>query len=399
MIEPVKIAWMEGFLISVIDEENLELVLEENNLVFGFENQKLPAESERIDHPNIELRTYLQHGFPDNSQMTPPVGVISPDPAKVMLRARELDEHITQEVEERRLSAPRRLPQYLPFRTVPAYFVDREEGGDRLVINASYPPKDAFGGAVNLRDGTIIPLDANSNTTKPNHLAFDWPSIESLAEIIAVQCEAARMARQQLLGRTCDCSNWFRMLAVQRSDRWKGLVLGKSGYHEDFCLQMGRASAAFSGHRTTTLISELIEERAWKEDWAGVFTPQPKGKGMKDVDRQVLKAWSSDREEKCGADERQQRFVTVTPFQDDLVVTAIGEKAAERVNAGIEEFMEEFGVRLSRKQKASRPFSTTLLALGAEFDLAASPPWNRPPSDKVEKLERLLNELMPFKNL
>lgn len=68
----------------------------------------------------------------------------------------------------------------------------------------------------------------------------------------------------------------------------------------------------------------------------------------------------------------------------------MGEHGAERANRGIEELLEELGVRLSRKRKASRPFSTTLFALGAEFDLAADIPKILPPIDKTEKFGILM---------
>lgn len=128
------------------------------------------------------------------------------------------------------------MPFYPSFRPEPAHFVDREEVDDRLVINASYPPKEAKNGAIMLVDGTTIPLDTNSNIINPDHLKINWPSIESSAEILAVQSEAARPAKSQLYARTYDFSNWFRQLAVLVYDRWKCLIIGKDGYNEDFCM-------------------------------------------------------------------------------------------------------------------------------------------------------------------
>lgn len=128
VIDLVKLAWKEGLVIKVFDEHNLELLLEDDNLVFGFDKKRLEELSEEMDHPDVELRTYLKTGFPDSSAKTPPLCIVSPHPMKVMSRIKELNERIENEMKEGRLSNPRRVPYYLPFRTVPAHFVDREEG-------------------------------------------------------------------------------------------------------------------------------------------------------------------------------------------------------------------------------------------------------------------------------
>lgn len=75
---------------NVHDEDNLELLLQDDNPVFGFDNLKLARESQKLAHHDDELRAYLSTGFRNCSERTPLVCTVSPHPAKVMNRAKEL---------------------------------------------------------------------------------------------------------------------------------------------------------------------------------------------------------------------------------------------------------------------------------------------------------------------
>lgn len=100
---------------------------------------------------------------------------------------------------------------------------------------------------------------------------------------------------------------------------------------------MNRASAAYSVHRLTTIVLEIIECTAWTEEWTC----------LKDFQMQILKACTSERNTKFGIDSRQWRLVTVTASQDDLVVAVIGHRVAERVDHGIENIMADLVIHLS----------------------------------------------------
>lgn len=61
----------------------------------------------------------------------------------------------------------------------------------------------------------------------------------------------------------------------------------------------------------------------------------------------------------------------------------------------IEQEMQKLGIELSKKPKENRPFSTTLFALGAEFDLKGPFPRILAPAEKIDKLENLIQEMSP----
>lgn len=80
-------------------------------------------------------------------------------------------------------------------------------------------------------------------------------------------------------------SKWFRQLAEAPAEYWKSLIFGEEGYRFDQHVQMGRTIAAHHGHRLALLISEIIDEMAYTEDWLIVRTPN---RAMLDEQRHAL---------------------------------------------------------------------------------------------------------------
>lgn len=236
-----------------------------------------------------------------------------------------------------------------------------------------------------------IALDANHHTEFADNLFFGWPSIESVAEILPIMHHVASLANTEVKARTFDFHAYSRQLGIIPHEKWKAQLFMENGYAVDNRVQMGRSIAAHAGQQLSDLISVILKDVVENEDWPGIRTPQ--AAGFSDEQRRLLKDWQAVRDAKRIGKDREARFVNITPFQDDLIVVILGEHAEEKVRLGIKIVLSELGLKLSQMEKANRPSSSTLFALGAKFKLDGPRPTILPPKDELEKLQRLPDEV------
>lgn len=71
-------------------------------------------------------------------------------------------------------------------RTVRSHFVDREEGKDRLVMNASFPLPTSVWDSLLVNGHQAIQINENEHNQRGEHLTFDWPSVESISEVLSI---------------------------------------------------------------------------------------------------------------------------------------------------------------------------------------------------------------------
>lgn len=216
-----------------------------------------------------------------------------------------------------------------------------------------------------MKDQQFSALDANSFASIPDEFRFEWPSIEAIGEILVIFHEAARSANLHVYARTYNMAKCFRQLGAAPFELWKTVTYTEEGYRYDRRVQMGRTIAAHHGHRLSLLIGEIIEERAELEDWTGIFTLNTK---LTENQRHALRRRIERCRDRLQEMRKNSRLFSVTPFQGDLVVLALGRRAAKITEQQIPTIMNELGIKLSENEEANKPFDRRFQALVAQFD-------------------------------
>lgn len=89
-------------------------------------------------------------------------------------------------------------------------------------------------------------------------LQFEWSSINSNNESLAILASVEVFTKLPLLGHTLDIGGWIRQHAIASADVWKAHIFFDGAFREDKRLQMGHASAAHIVQRMSFLLAEPI---------------------------------------------------------------------------------------------------------------------------------------------
>jgi len=353
---------------------------------WGFAASLIRQKAIDMDWPDRELISFLQFGFHDYSESTPPISSMSPQQKTALEHIDKFHDDIKEDMSKGWVQKVHTTwPSFLPFRIIPGSVVPKKQLNKwRVVWNASHPRPDGFCGAVMDEKDGPIPINSNVATKLPPYLSFEWTALESIALSIAIMQPLASELNLPVLGRTYDFSGWFRQMKMARTEGWKSSLMLEKGFHIDLRMQMGRSSSAHSGQRLSSLLAEILASAAQNESWGfNSFSAKQ---------RASIEKWMEQRN--CIWGRKEQTRIAIFPiFQDDLTVLCLGQQMADEVHEKTMQLLQSLGVEVSTKPEASKPFSTEFDSLGATFKLENDGQWSCSPSQKsIDKFDRLLED-------
>lgn len=126
---------------------------------------------------------------------------------------------------------------------------------------------------------------------------------------------------------------------------------------------MVRVAAAHSAKSLSLLLFRPIFdtdiEDGWGVDKASTVTSMTQ-----------LWGWLYERKERFGRNSRQGLHMAISVYQEDILVLEIGEGSAEKISEGLPRIMQEnYGIDLSTKSEATKPFAKTVGSIGGNYYL------------------------------
>lgn len=124
--------------------------------------------------------------------------------------------------------------------------------------------------------------------------------------------------------------------------------------------------------------------------------------------KQSLESWLQKRKEAFPDDPSQARTVTMSVFQDDITVIAIGEEAAADTEEDVPRIVEgRYQVSLSKKEEANMPFAQSFSTIGATYEMQSLDRIVCRPTEKtfgkysewVDRLRKFRGSLIPLEDL
>jgi len=361
------------------------------NEEWGFDAAALRNIAIEIEWPDKELIHFLEFGFHDYSERTPPISSISPHQQKALDNIEQFKNDIAKDIEKGWIQrSGTEFPAFIPFRVTPGSVEPKKQPGlIRVVWNASHPLPQAREGVIIDSNHHEIPINSNMATRLPRYLSFEWAAPESIGLAISILEPLAKQLNLPILGRTFDFSGWFRQLKMSRAEAWKSNILLDDGFHVDLRMQMGRSASAHSGQRLSSLITAKLSLLAADQEWGR--------ETYSDAQLEVIKTWSSKRKTAFGCTS-QTRTIIFMVYQDDLTVICMGTRAAKIIDGNIKGKLAQWKIPVSNKPETSKPFSEIFDALGATFNLSTPGQFSYAPSSKsIERLREVAKEAKRLK--
>lgn len=201
-------------------------------------------------------------------------------------------------------------------------------------------------------------MSANFNTVLAQSMHFDWIATQDINAAIDVLSSLAKMRDVELVGTTKDLAVWFRTHVMCETELCKACTFFNGSFRTDYRIQMGRASAAHIGQRTSLFITFLIKEEVRR-----------KRKFVTSTDlHDPLALWILRRQEAFPDDPDHSCPFYLSVFQDDLTFIAAGHDVAEEVWQAALTVFKRVGITLSDKPEANKPFDSTFESIGALYD-------------------------------
>jgi len=335
-------------MVIKFEEDGLPRIVETTPIPdeeWGFNASVIKRAAIEMEWPDKELIHFLEFGFHDYSENTPPVSSISPHQQKALDNLAEFKANIAKDITKGWICGrPTPWPGYIPFRVIPGSVEPKKQiGMVRIVWNASHPmPQGREGIVIDAKHGQI-PINSNEATKLPRYLEFEWAAPEAIAMAISILRTLALKLKLPILGRTYDFSGWFRQLKMARPEAWKSNLLLDDGFHADLRMQMGRSASAHSGQRLSSLIAEKLARLAQEHEWGRECYTDRQLEIIQDWSESRIKIWKTP---------VQTRTTIFMAYQDDLTTICIGKESAPIIDAHIAATLQSWRIpRSARSQK------------------------------------------------